>query len=141
MKFRFVMLVAVVAVATGIALGLSGCCDPCICTGGILTVRLLNNGPAGDHLVFFDVHPQENDSPLASGSFFAQDELPEACAMRDGQIYVFAGYGGKYDVHVYVDENDDQECNSPDKEIRVLEIPVIGNQVLEVDYLDFTVVD
>jgi len=141
MKFRLAILVAIVAVAAGIGLGLSGCCDPCICTGGILTVRLLNNGPAGAHLVFFDVYVHGNGALLAAGSFFAQEETPEAYAMRDGQIYVFAGYGGKYDVHVYVDENDDQECSSPDKEIRVLEIPVIGNQVLEVDYLDFTVVD
>ena len=141
MKSRFVMLVAIVAVAAGIGLGLSGCCDPCFCTGGILTVRLLNNESAGVHVVFFDVYRQDQDSPVASGSFFAQAETPEAYAMREGQIYVFVGYGTTYDVHVYVDENDDQTCNNPDKETRVVGTPIRENQVLEVDYLDFTVVD
>ena len=80
------------------------------------------------------------DDAVASGSFFAGDESPEAYAMRDGRIYLFDG-GSSYDIHVFVDMDDDQELTPDDMERSWLNLHLFEDQTVEVDYLDFTIVD
>lgn len=120
---------------------ITGCVDCPIWTAGILRVRLLNGDQAGNHIVRFDVMLHGTDVVVASGSFMAEDESPEAYAMSDGGIYVFLRKDNTWDVLVYVDEALPAGYSTDDKEYLVEGVIPFEDDLLEVDYLNFTPVD
>jgi hypothetical protein len=115
-------------------LALSSCCDTCP-RAGILTVRMINP-PGGVEAVRFDVYQEGSDSVEASGFFSLVEAGAGAYAKKDGKIYVFSG--GLWDVHVYVDWDNSFDLSTNDHEYTTSGLVVSGDDVLDVDYLDFT---
>ena len=139
-----ILCMALGVLAAGVAL--SGCGTCPLYNNAVARVRLLNGDTAGPHMVYFHFYPhgapQVPEDALASGSFFEGDGAEEY-ATRDGKIYIFEqGSGGDgFDVHVFVDVDNDGVLTTGDMERLVTNVSMVGDYVVEVDYLDFTMVD
>jgi hypothetical protein len=145
---RLLRALRVVGAATGLAAAIStfsGCCESCpVYAGAIVRVRLLNSSLTGPKLVFFHVYRHGAafvpEDAVASRSFFALEDPAESYALRDGEIYVFNSVNA-YDIAVFVDMDDDQELSPGDIEKIVMNESFIHNEVREVDYTQFAIVN